>query len=395
MAHRILIVEDARPVSDVICDFLEDEGYLCEVVGDGKEAIELLKSKVYDLILTDLRLPGASGFEVVEAANQTHPKSPKIIMTAYTDMDDALRAIRLGAYDFIQKPIRNLWELSNTVQHALEHLDLLRDQERHQVEMEAMNERLELEVKRRTEALFKANNELRTLDEMKNNLLANLSHELCTPLNAARGFIKLLHVGALGEMPKGCEPHLESSLRSLDKLHSLITSLLRYAELGEQGKKLELEQLDLKLLLESLVKDRSAAVEQKQLAIDFHVRSDSCCIKADRSLLVQALEAILDNAIQFSPEQGTVTIELTMVSRELLQFAILDEGCGIAKEQQSRIFERFYQVDATRTREHGGTGMGLTIARDNLRLHGTELMVQSKLGEGSAFFFTFPISREV
>lgn len=395
MVHHILIVEDARPVSDVIFDFLEAEGYICEVAGDGQEAIELLKKKTYDLILTDLRLPGANGFEVVEAANKTHPQSPKIIMTAYTDMDDALRAIRLGAYDFIQKPIRNLWELGNTVQHALQHLDLLRDQERHQVEMEAMNERLELEVKRQTEALSKANNELRTLDEMKNNLLANLSHELCTPLNAVRGYIKLVYVRALGELPEGCAQSLETSLVSLDKLHTLITSLLRYAELGEQGKKLELERIDLKLLLESLVKDRSAAVEQKQLTIDFHVRSDNCCIKADRSLLVQALEAILDNAIQFSPEQGTVTLELTLVSRELLQFAVLDEGCGIAKEEQSRIFERFYQVDTSRTREHGGTGMGLAIARDNLRLHGAELMVQSQLGEGSAFFFTFPISREV
>ena len=140
-------------------------------------------------------MPGKDGFAVIEKANELLPDVPKIIMTGYSDLDDAIRAVKLGAYDFLRKPLPKFNEFGLVIQRALQHGKLLRERDEHLQQIEQMNfqlsqvnESLEEEVERRTTDLRDANQKLRTLDEMKNNLLANISHELRTPLVSVRGY---------------------------------------------------------------------------------------------------------------------------------------------------------------------------------------------------------------
>ena len=383
MSQRILIVEDSKPVQEVVCEFLSEEGYVCDAMDTGSDAIRQLQQETYDLVITDLRLPGADGFDVVEVANKVHPLTPKIIMTARSDLEDALRALRLGAYDFVRKPIRNMWELGVIVSRALEHRRLLLERKNRERELEE-------EVRRRTEELSRANLELKTLDEMKNNLLANVSHELRTPLVSVRGYTELFHTGRLCPIPEDCQKYLTTSLRNIDKLLALIESLVSYAELARTGVSLALETVDLGEVAERLAADIAVPAKEAGLSVNLSTPEEPIPVKVDRSRLVEAVQQIANNAVKFNSSAGEIHINVVLVGQRLAKFILRDTGMGIAPEHQARIFDQFYQVDGSPTRHHGGTGIGLAIARDNLRLIGCELRVSSNLEEGSTFYFTIP-----
>lgn len=398
MPERILLVEDSTAMREVTAEFLRDEGYEVDAAEDGSAGLALLENNEYSLVLTDLRLPGADGFAIVEKANECLPHTPKIIMTAYSEIDDALRALRLGAYDFIQKPIRNMWELGVLLNRALDHRRLMLERQEHEKKIEQMNTDLqrlntdlEAEVRRRTEELVRANRQLRTLDEMKNNLLANVSHELRTPLVSVRGYTELFLTGKLCDIPEDCRKYLTTSLRNIDKLLSLIESLVNYAEVARGAVRLELDVIDLGELATRLRDQSAETADAKQITLEVGVPDHPVPVHGDRKLIAEALEHIIDNAIKFSPEASTVRILVDLVGKRLVKFTVMDQGPGIPITEQARIFERFYQIDSSATRHHGGTGMGLAIARDNLRLNGCELRVGSEPGKGCTFYFTIPV----
>lgn len=397
----ILVVEDSRPMRELVEEYLVQEGYTVDTAETGEIGIQLIAERDYSLVLTDLRLPGADGFAIIEAANERLPMTPKILMTAYSDMNDALRALRLGAYDFLQKPIRNMWELGLLVGRALEHYHLLVEGKNQSAEIARMNgdlrrlnDNLEDEVRARTEELSRANRELRTLDEMKNNLLANVSHELRTPLVSVRGYTELFLTGRLCPIPDQYMEFLETSLRNIDKLLTLIDSLVNYAELARDGVDLELEELDLCALVRETLAERQGDIAAAGLIVEDRISDSAIEINVDRQRIAQALWHVLDNAIKFTESGGVITVIVDHVSRRLAKVTIKDTGLGIDHDHQMRIFERFYQVDSSSTRHHGGTGIGLAIARDNLRLLGCELRVSSEPGEGSTFYFTIPTNAE-
>ncbi len=402
MSHRILIVEDSAPLQTVIIEFLQSKGHVCQCVPDARAAMKLMGQDVYDLILTDVRLPGeADGFAVVEFANQHQPEAIKVVMSGYGRLDDIVRAIRLGAYDFVRKPLPSLAELGVIVERALEHKNLLRERKRAQEEIERMNvelsranDRLAEEVERRTADLAKANRELRTLDEMKNNLLASVSHELRTPLVSVRGYTELFYSGRLCPIPEKYQKYLETCLRNIDRLLSLIDSLMQYAQTFNQRPPLRLELIDLRQIFAALIQKLSEAARSAEVSLELLEKGHPVLVHGDARLIEQSFQHILDNAIKFNRPGGRVWVEFEPVGRKLVKISVGDNGIGIPLEEQGRIFERFYQVDRGPTRQYGGTGIGLAIARDNLRLLGSELRVTSELGKGSVFYLTMPLAED-
>ncbi len=399
MADRILIVEDAAAMREVITDFLTGVGYDCTSVSDGNMAIEQIQSNSFDLILTDLRMPGQDGFAVVEAANTHQPDTPKVIMTAHSQIEDTLRAIKLGAYDFIRKPIPKLEELGVVLHRALEHRRLIRERQEHLSEIERinqelshLNEHLEDEVERRAGALAKANQELRTLDEMKNNLLANISHELRTPLVSVRGYTELFYTGHFCPIPEDKKAYLETCLRNIDKLLHLIESLVRYADMvRDKVPELELTQFNLCEFMKGVVADYQAKAEEVGIPLMLTASDIEFQVRCDRQRLRQVMEQIFDNAFKFNKSGCEINVMIESLGRRIVKISVVDTGIGIPLDAQVHIFDRFFQVDSGPTRQHGGTGMGLAIARDNLRLMGSELRVNSEPGKGSSFFWTMPM----
>lgn len=399
MPGTILVVEDTSAMREVICDYLQLQGYTCVSACDGLQGLALLENEVFDLVLTDLRLPGADGFAIIEKANAKLPLAPKIIMTGYSEMGDAIRAVKLGAYDFLRKPIAKLDELALVISRAMQHSKLLREREEHLAQIEEMNAKLqgmnatlEDEVARRTEELRNANQQLRSLDEMKNNLLANISHELRTPLVSVRGYTELFYHGHMGPMPDGAQRYLGTCLNNIDKLLTLIDSLVRYAELVRNKNPLKLSEVCLnKLLLEVGTRFEQRAKEA-DIELRFTIAEEEMLVNADQCMLDQVVENLLDNALKFNPAGTIVTLCLERAGRRLAKISVEDNGTGIEEKEQPKIFDRFYQIDAGPTRRFGGTGIGLAIVRDNMRLMGCEVRLSSVPGKGSTFYWTMPLN---
>ncbi len=398
MPGRILVVEDTAAMREVLFDFLTLQGYDCSSASDGTQGLALLENNVYDLVLTDLRLPGADGFAIIEKANEKLPLAPKIIMTGYSEMADAIRAVKLGAYDFLRKPIPKLDELALIIARALEHGRLLSEREKHLAQIEEMNQRLtgmnatlEDEVARRTAELQGANQQLRSLDEMKNNLLANISHELRTPLVSVRGYTELFYHGHMGTMPEGSQRYLGTCLHNIDKLLTLIDSLVRYAELVRNKNPLHLSEVCLNHLLKQAAERFAGRADEGGIELVCNIPADEALVNADQLMLEQVVDNLLDNACKFNPPGTRVTVMLERAGRRLVKVAVEDNGIGIEEKEQAKVFDRFYQVDASPTRKFGGTGIGLAIVRDNMRLMGCEVRLSSAPGKGASFYWTMPL----
>lgn len=402
MPATLLIVEDAVITRQMLLDFATAEGWHCRFASSVSDAMPLLQTEAFDCLLIDLRLPDGSGFSVLDAANRCQPLTPKVLMSAYSDIDDALRGLRLGAYDFLRKPFQSLEEVACVIRRALEHRRLLLESENQRRSLEdlnarlaALNAQLDEEVRRRTEELAKANQELRTLDAMKNNLLANISHELRTPLVSVRGYTELFLSGRICPLTEEARKYLQVCLRNIDRLISLIDSLIKYAELVRNSDiKLTLERVDLCALAEEIAVEAKPLADEAQVAIAVHRPAEALLAEADRRLLREAWRELVINAIRFNQPQGKVEVRVDKLGPSMAKISVKDSGIGIPLEEQQRIFERFYQIDAGPTRRRRGMGLGLAIARDNLRLQGAEIMVSSQPGKGSIFHFSFPLARQ-
>jgi two-component system, OmpR family, phosphate regulon sensor histidine kinase PhoR len=232
--------------------------------------------------------------------------------------------------------------------------------------------------------------ELRRLERVRQDFVANVSHEFKTPLTAIQGFAETLLGGAL-EDPRNNRRFLEIIREQAAWLARLTDDLLKLARI-EAGK-LEVQFFTVKPsdLIERCTETALLQSSQKQIALEIDVPPGLPAMRGDASLLADVLQNLLDNAIQYTPAGGRIQVSATAAAREAV-IAVTDTGIGIPLADQERIFERFYRVDAARSREAGGTGLGLSIAKHIVEAHGGRLWVESEVGRGSQFSFSIPLA---
>ena len=232
--------------------------------------------------------------------------------------------------------------------------------------------------------------ELRRLERVRQDFVANVSHEFKTPLTAIQGFAETLLGGAL-EDEKNNRRFLEIIRDQSIRLAQLTDDLLRLARIEAGKLELDFRPVPLAPLLDSLADTYTMRATRKQLALTIDCPPDVPDVQGDASLLREVLQNLLDNAMQYTPPGGS--IELSAVHRDdQAVFTVSDTGVGIPLAAQERIFERFYRVDAARSREVGGTGLGLSISKHIVDAHGGKIWVESDMGSGSRFHFSIPLA---
>jgi len=243
--------------------------------------------------------------------------------------------------------------------------------------------RAEEELKRAYRKLKKTNEELRTLDEMKANIIANVSHELRTPITIAKGAIEL----AMDEQDQEKRRDLlNMAMNALLRQNFIVEDLLQAARL-ERGE-LRMEEVNLGELVERVAEEFRPVLIKHGLRMSLKV-GDDLLATADPEQVEHVLRNLINNAIKFNREGGSITIEAERKDGEV-EVCVSDTGIGIPEEELDRIFDRFYQIDASPTRRYGGTGLGLAIVKEIVEAHGGRVTVTSKVGEGSRFCFTLP-----
>lgn len=240
------------------------------------------------------------------------------------------------------------------------------------------------------------NKELQDLDQLKDEFLANTSHELRTPLNGIIGIAESLIEGVTGDLPAETNSNLAMIVASGRRLSSLVGDILDFSKLRHKNIELQLRPVDVYSIVNAVSILSQPLITQKDLHIINRIPADFPLAEADENRLQQILYNLIGNAIKFTSE-GIVEISARILSEtEKLQMAITisDSGIGIAADKLERIFESFEQAEGSTAREYGGTGLGLTITKQLVELHGGEITVHSELGIGSQFTFTLPIAED-
>jgi two-component system, OmpR family, phosphate regulon sensor histidine kinase PhoR len=232
--------------------------------------------------------------------------------------------------------------------------------------------------------------DLRRLERVRQDFVANVSHEFKTPLTAIQGFAETLLAGAL-EDPRNNRRFLEIIREHAARLARLTNDLLKLARIEAGKLEVQFSPVTVADLVDGCTETALLKAERKQIAMSVDVPPTFPPIRGDAALLHEVLQNLLDNAIQYTPSGGSVHVGAATSGREAV-ITVEDTGIGIPLADQERIFERFYRVDAARSREAGGTGLGLSIARHIVEAHGGHISVESEVGGGSKFSFSVPLA---
>jgi signal transduction histidine kinase len=246
----------------------------------------------------------------------------------------------------------------------------------------------DLETSNKT--LGQMNLDLQQLDRMKSDLLANVSHELRTPLTAIQGYVEAIDEGLLGAVNGDQHDALKVVRRNSLRLTGVIEQLLGFSRLEAGVAKLAFSAFDLGEVAAHLVGSVRAG-RGAELNLRLEVEPGLPLVWGDSGRVSQVIENLVTNAVKFTPAGGEIRVRLRRAGNEV-EVVVADRGIGIPRSAQSKIFDRFYQVDTSSTRPYGGMGLGLAIVRETLAAHEREITVDSEVGAGTTFRFTLPLA---
>lgn len=230
---------------------------------------------------------------------------------------------------------------------------------------------------------------IRKLENIRQDFMANVSHELKTPVTSIKGALETLESGAISDQEAANE-FLPMIRRQVQRLEKIIDNLLNLSQLEQSGdhNQLSKEEYHIASLLNSAVQLCQESATQRQVRLEVEC-SEDLTWRVNAALLEEALVNLVENAVQYSDEAQVVRISARQSDQNLM-IAVQDFGCGISREDLTRVFERFYRVDKARSRELGGTGLGLAIVKHIARAHGGTVSVESEVDQGSTFYLHIP-----
>lgn len=533
----LLVVDDERPLLEIFVEFFEESAYELTIANSGEEAVELLNTRSFDLVVTDLNLPGIDGLSVMSHAKAVDPDIEIIVLTGNASTLTAIDALRQGAYDYVLKPF-DLYEMDQTVAKGLERRQLrtqnrryVESLQRHRDELKRRVEEAtwriralyevgkeitstlnldralgvileksteltharrgliflreensgplecgvalgldeEPEAKAQLKAALQSSNEkamreltpviervqdlsgeqhmalvvpliqedevtgtivvlapesgtfsdddqqllvslasqasiaihnarvygkIQTLDRMKSEFVAVVSHEVRTPLTAIKGTLEILSDPSYFEVGEPQMELMHICQANVERLEALINDILDFSKLESSRLSTHFVESHLGSLVETVVVNLGTLAEKKSLRLETDIAPDLPIVEADELRISQVIGNLVSNAAKFSNEGGTIRL-IVRPEGDGVVVCIEDAGIGIAPDDIPKLFAKFRQLDASSTRKVGGTGLGLAICRGIVEEHHGRIWVESTLGKGSRFSFWIPMRRSV
>jgi len=402
--EQILVVDDVDSIRSFITINLECEGYEVFQAARGQEALKLIESIFFNLVILDIMLPDIDGLQILKFIRKVSPETMVIMVTGYASLDSSITAMKEGAFSYIIKPFE-LSELLITMRKALdkqrlsmENKQLLEELRKANKDLESSNVLLEEKVRERTKELEmlnqdlnKANIELKRLDKLKDELVSLVSHDLKSPLTAIIGYASTIQYKSVQDMgEEKIKDYIERILNQSFRMLNLINDILDEQKIKEGKMALNGEVTDLGEIGKECFDEMKILASEKQLDYTVEVEPDLPATFLDKSKIRQVIINLLSNAIKFTSNEGQVRLRVYK-GKNKLWVSVIDTGPGIEKSRQDELFKEFKKFKTPDGKEHEGTGLGLSICKKIVNLHGGKIWLQSEEGKGSKFSFLLPI----
>lgn len=386
-APYILIVDDDTALLQALPQALRlrIQDVTVDIADSAQKAFFLIEQNDYDVIVSDIKMPGMDGLTLLAKIKALRPETPTLLITGHGEHNLAIQALRGGAYDFIQKPIDRDYFVAALLRAVQTH-NLRRQvlEQQHLLEQHARS--LEHTVQERTRELLEAN-------AAKDEFLSIASHELKTPLSSLKGMTQLLR-RRLERAGSNEASSLASIERSIRRMELLINDLLNTTQMTTGMFVLNPTRCDMVTLCQRLIEEfQAATLQAPEVLLERPDEPIEAEIDVDR--ISQVILNLLTNAQKYSPGGAPITVKLHREGA-MYTISVSDRGVGIPPEVLSHIFERFYRVPGIQpqTGSHIGLGLGLYISHKIIECHSGTITVQSHPGTGSTFTMTLPLSLE-
>ena len=381
--HSVLVVDDEPDVVRSVHDLLRLD-YRVLGATRAREGMDILGHEPVDVVMTDQRMPDMTGVELLHPVRESHPETTRLLFTGYADIKAVIDAINAGSvYRYITKP----WdpdELHSIIRDAVERHDLLVERQQ-----------LLAELADKNEELTQANADLAEASELKSNFIKVASHELRTPLAI---LVPLTYMAARApDVPEPLRGWLRSMVSATDRLHRLIDQLITMLAVQRFERPLVRRPTRLTALLRDAVEDVAPFIGLRQQVLIQDYDQDLGTITVEASKIRDCLNHLLLNAIKFTPDGGRITLGARHTPDGGAEIRVSDTGIGIDESSLRRIFDPFFTAFDVSRHSSGifefdrrGLGLGLSVVKAFIEMHGGHVSVESEPGRGSTFTLTLP-----
>ncbi len=382
---KVLIVDDERPILEMLDLSLSSEGYEVLTAESGEKALEIFEKQHPKLVLTDIKMPGIDGIEVLQRIKKIDDQVEVIVITGHGDMDTAVAALKYGASDFVTKPLRDE-VLMVSIERAWKKIAMSE-------QLQDYTDNLEVKAEQYKHALQKAQDEMIKAERLASigETVASLAHCIKNISTGLGGGMYMVHTGMAKEKPNMIEEGWSMFQRNLEKVSDLILDLLRYARQTEPQR----TPCRLNDIVSEVVRNLEKYADDNQIKLnkvlapnltEVYIELDSMHRMLGH-LVSNAIDACIYDADTSKKWEVTVTTktETAADSGEIIFIEVTDNGCGMTDETKSHLFHRFFTTKAGR-----GIGLGLLVTQKIIRDHGGEIFVESEFGKGTTVLVRLP-----
>jgi signal transduction histidine kinase len=375
---KIVLVDDEADIREVMAIALEDAGYDVHTASDGKAGIRLCETVLPQIVITDIRMPGMNGIQVLEEIKRLNPDIEVIVFSAFGEMDLAIRALQLDASDFITKPVND---------DAL-HMALKRARDRYSARKQLKDYTALLEREFAAQARILHQDKMISLGRLAASVVHEINNPLSGILNYARLMIRILNRGPLAEdRREKFEQYLKLVESETSRCSQIVSSLLTFSRKSS----LTFESVSIADLIERCTILSQHKLQLQHISLETRIEPDIPTVEGDFNQLQQCVINLIFNAIDAMPEGGTLTLAggYEHASARVI-ISVKDTGSGISEADLPHIFEPFF----TTKKEGYGVGLGLSTVYGIMEHHKGTVSVESRPGQGSTFKLELPVKAE-